>query len=81
MRPPTEAALRGLALERRDFAAKLPKLYVVTINQLLSAFLGCVIIAAVKINCLTEVTIFRDDVCPILDHFGPPLRTKIGSSN
>jgi hypothetical protein len=43
-RTPTEAALLGLVLERRNFAVTRPKLYVVPINELLGAFLSGVIV-------------------------------------
>ena len=47
---PLGAALLQLVLDYRNFAAKLPKLHVVTIHELLGAFFRRVVVRAEKHN-------------------------------
>jgi hypothetical protein len=66
------AALLRLVLECRYFATELPKLYVVTINELLCAFFRRVVVRALKINRADDVVIISHDVRPILGHMPFP---------
>ena len=52
--------LLGLVLERPDFAVELPKLYVVTIDQLFGAHFRRVVVRAVQINGLHEMAVVTD---------------------
>jgi hypothetical protein len=56
-------------LERFDFAAKLPKLYVVAVYQLFGLFLGGFVIFAEDVHRLGYVIIRRENVSAIRGHF------------
>ena len=55
-------------LKRRDFALVLPKLYVMTINELTSVFYGGALIRATELDCPENVAILANDICSILCH-------------
>jgi hypothetical protein len=57
-----------LVLERRNSALMLPKLYVVTIDELLGVFHRGLIVGAHWSNCSADKTVFVHDVSSILGH-------------
>src|ERR1700722_3366316 len=67
-RPPTVAALLLGALERFDFAAQLPKLYIMAIYKLLGLFLGGFVVEAEKVHGPDDVIVRREKVSAILSH-------------
>jgi hypothetical protein len=54
--------------ERLDFAIVLPKLHVLTINELLGVFLGGVIVWANQFDCPEELTVDPNNVRSISGH-------------
>src|SRR5882672_7647559 len=57
-------------LERRNSAIMLPKLYIVTLDELLGIFQRGLIVGAHKSNCSADKTVFVHDVSSILGHIG-----------
>jgi hypothetical protein len=55
--PPTEVALFGLGVERRYLSVALPKLDIVTVDELLCQFNRRFIVGAVDLKCLHEVAV------------------------
>jgi hypothetical protein len=55
-------------IEPRYVAAALPKLYVVTINELLSVLFGRVIVRTKKLDRSDETTVYANDVRSVLCH-------------
>jgi hypothetical protein len=60
-----------VAPEGPYFAAELPKLYVVTVNELLCLLYGGLVVGGLKIDGLPETTVGPNNVRSILSHFGP----------
>jgi hypothetical protein len=58
-----------LVLEGLDFAGTLPKLYVVTVSELLGMFLGGLFVSTEQIGCATNLTVCLNNVRSILGHF------------
>jgi hypothetical protein len=56
------------ALKLRDVAVSLPKLYVVTVNELFGVFFGGVVIGTKKLYRSEEVAIAVNDIRSILRH-------------
>jgi hypothetical protein len=55
-----------LVIELRYFAAVLPELYVVTINQVLGVFLRGVIIGTEQFDCSDNASVHTNDIGSIL---------------
>jgi hypothetical protein len=65
------------AAETCDLAVALPKLKVVAVDKLLCRFNCSIIVGAIKLNCLHEVTVRTNDVNSIIDHLRHPSRRKV----
>jgi hypothetical protein len=46
----------------------LPKLYVVTINEVSGELFGGVVVGAAKLDRSNEMTVRTNDICPVLYH-------------
>jgi hypothetical protein len=65
---PTEAALFRLAVKPGYLTVQLPKLNIVSVNQLLGGFDCCVIVIAVENDRSDEMAVPADDVCAVVGH-------------
>jgi hypothetical protein len=81
LRPMESGGKGGLLLvfaaETCDLAVALPKLKVVAVDKLLCRFNRSIIVGAIKLNCLHEVTVRTNDVNSIIDHLRHPSRRKV----
>jgi hypothetical protein len=60
--PPAEAALLRLPVKASDLTVALPKLYVMTIDELLGVFCRGLIVRAHKLDCSEEMPVTADNI-------------------
>jgi hypothetical protein len=68
------------AVELRYLPAALPKLYVVTVNELPCGLFRGLVVGAHKLDCPANMTVLVQNVDPIFGHLRPPRTGNLSST-